>query len=217
MSENGHIESLPGADEVIQAAYQQSIKLFGGSLDWSYNPLTGRFVRTDGTEYTFEFYPKAQTFITSSGVTLHFNRYNQTFLQGWKERYINKHQPKIPKRPIEYETGKYYLESDPQDASYQQELDRFSANFNWEATCILFSLAIKDETPPPEEWSSTMNMFLEDVLEPDEKLTPYAEKFYWLMSLMPSNAEMLAFLHIVQGLDMPLVEDIAKAEERFQS
>lgn len=215
MSDNGN--GLPEVDDVLQAAYQQSIKLFGGTVDWQYEPQTGKFIRTDGTEYDFEFHPKTSVFITSLGITLHFNRYNQTFLQGWKERYINKHQPKMPQRPIEYETGKFYLEGNPKDPAFEQAMERFSANFNLEATYVLFSLAVKDETPAPENWTSSMTMFIEDIIGLDEKLSPYAEKFYWLMSLMPSNAEMLAFLHIVQGLDMPLVEDIEKAGARFPS
>lgn len=124
---NGNANGI--ADDTLLEAYQQSIKLFGGTVDWQYNPLTGEFFRTDGAKYDFEFHPKRQIFITSSGMTLNFNRYNQTFLQGWKERYTAKYQPKIPMRAIEYETGKYFLEGNPQDPAYQQQLEEFTSNY----------------------------------------------------------------------------------------
>lgn len=206
---------LSEANGAMEAGKQAAAKLFGDAGDWYYNPDTKEFENAEGVDLGFAFYPRDSRFQTSTGYDLKLNRYNVQLLVAWKQTYRKKYEPTIPKRAIEYETGKFFLEGNPKDPSYEQELDRFNENFGFSALCVQVSLSVANATPTPENMPDSFTFYIENILELDRALSPYEEKFVWLMTLMPSNAEMFAFLHVIQGQDLPSREDIAEAESRF--
>lgn len=180
---------------------------------WSFDPSSGKFYDNNGDILEFEFFPRKRTFITSGGVPLRFKPLNSQYVFAYQAKLRREMQPDIPKRPIEYDEGKYYLESNTEDPSYQRDLALYNQMFGLKLLQYTFHMSIKEDIPPEEEWSDDFKK----AIETHEATGPAEKKYLYVLSLINSEIEMTAFTLVVQGQTLPTYKGVRIAEERFPS
>jgi len=84
------------------------------------------------------------------------------------------------------------------------------------AAAYQLSLAVKNKLPPRPEWDEQFAMAIEGLEElSDEPLKDYVLRYEWINSMLPTNTELVVFIQIVMGAELPTLEALQLAERRF--
>lgn len=188
-----------------------------GIKEYYHDSKTGKFYDENEHEYLFTFQPKTSTFITSKGIEIEFYRLNQQTVANYRAAYNKKYKPEMPRRAIEYDEKKFYLEGNSSDEWYQDVLADFHEEMNIAITAYQFSLAVKNKLPPRKEWDKLLETAIASLEDLDEKPSKHRIRYEWINLMLRDNTELTAFINIVMGAEMPTMEDIRRAEERFPS
>lgn len=185
--------------------------------DWYFDRDTGKFYTEDGKDLGFAFFPHKGIFQTSEGVMIELRRVNMQTVGNFQAAYDKKYAPKMPVKRIKIDEGEYYSEGNPTDAAYQDELNRHENNKNITVAAYQFSLAVKNKLPSQSEWDDYFCQQIEALQElADEPLKDYVIRYEWINSLLVTNIELIIFVQIVMGADLPTTEALKQAEARFQ-
>lgn len=194
--------------------------------EFVHDPLTGEVFHGDGTLYPFKFFPQKSSkhkrgeFHTSDGRIIEFRPMNGQTLVMFITRFEDKHKPKIPKKPYDIgeENGKtqFSWESDPNDATYLEEMDSYNTRLGLILAAIQVSMGLKFEVPPVTEWSYELQSMFKLSVDPEGNHFEHQRKYFYLMSTL-GNVEGNFLLKVLQGAEMPTVEGVKQAEARFPS
>lgn len=180
-----------------------------------YEAETAKFVDDKGEYFEFEFHPRQRKFITSEGVELEFRKINLQTVADYGMAYRKKYKPEMPQKAVEYAEGEYYLESNPHDEGYQDKLADYENDLQMETTAYQVSLSIRNKVPDRKNWPDELKTLISSYEELGSPLSEHRIKYEWIHLLMGDNTEMVAFLHILQGSQLPTREGIQSAQERF--
>ncbi len=185
--------------------------------DWYIDHETGKFYNEKGEDLGFAFFRKKGIFQNSEGVMIEIRRVNMQTVGNFQAAYDRKHAPKMPMKRIKIDEGEYYSEGNPNDAAYKDELERHENNKNIAVAAYQLSLAVKNQMPQRNDWDSFLCQQIEALQElSDEPLKDYIVRYEWINSLLPTNTELVVFIQIVMGAEMPTMEALRIAEKRFQ-
>lgn len=185
--------------------------------DWYFDYETGKFYNSEGKDLGFAFFRHKGIFQTSEGVMIELRKVNMQTVGNFQAAYDKKYAPKMPVKRIKIDEGEYYSEGNPTDAAYQDELNRHENNKNITVAAYQFSLAVKNKLPNQSEWDDYFCQQIEALQElADEPLKDYVIRYEWINSLLVTNIELIVFVQIVMGADLPTMEALRQAEARFQ-
>lgn len=185
--------------------------------DWYIDHETGKFYNSEGEDLGFAFFRKKGIFQTSEGFMIELRKVNMQVVGNFQAAYDKKYAPKMPLKRIKIDEGEYYSEGNPSDAAYQDELNRHENNLQITVAAYQFSLAVRNKLPPKSEWDEYFCQQIEALQEfSNEPLKDYIIRYEWINFLLPTNIELIVFVQLVMGAELPTLEALRKAEERFQ-
>jgi hypothetical protein len=202
-------------DEIIAEVRADAAQ---GVSDWYFDRETGKFYTSEGKDLGFAFFPHKSIFQNSEGYMIELRRVNYQTVSNFQAAYDKKYAPKVPMKRIKIDEGEYYSEGNLNDPAYQDERQRHENNMNIIAAAYQMSLAVKNKLPERANWDDYFHQQIEALEElSDEPLKDYVIRYEWINSMLPTNTELVVFIQIVVGADLPTVEALRKAEERFHS
>lgn len=183
-----------------------------------YNADDGSFFDDDNRLFDFKFFPKEAKFVTSEGIDITFRRVNLQTVANYSTAYRKKYDPEMPRRAIEYDEKAFYLEGNDKDTWYIKECDKYESEFAIATTAFQVSLTVKNKLPARKEWNHQLKTVIASLEElTDKPLTDHRIRYEWVNLMLPDNTELATFLKILYGMELPTMEGIAEAEERFPS
>jgi len=196
----------------VRSSVSQSIN------DWFLDRETGKFYSSEGKDLGFAFFPEKRLFINSEGYHIELRRVNMQTVANFTAAYDKKYAPKVPLKRIKVDENEYYSEGNINDPAYQDELHRHDQAKEIAQAAYQFSLAVKNPLPPRSEWDDVFAMAVEALQAlSDEPLKDYSIRYEWINAMLPTNTELVVFVQIVMGAELPTVEALRKAESRFPS
>lgn len=184
--------------------------------DWYIDHETGKFYNSEGEDLGFAFFRKKGIFQTSEGIMIELRKVNMQTVGNFQAAYDKKYAPRIPKKRVKIDEGEFDTIPDETNAIYLDELNRHENNRNITVAAYQFSLAVKNKLPPQSEWDEFFCQQIEALQElADEPLKDYMIRYEWINSLLTTNIELIIFVQIVMGAEMPTMEALRKAKERF--
>lgn len=184
--------------------------------DWYIDHETGKFYNSEGEDLGFAFFRKKGIFQTSEGFMIELRKVNMQIVGNFQAAYDKKYAPRVPTKRVKIDEGEFDSIPDPTSAIYQDELQRHENNKNITVAAYQFSLAVKNKLPEQSEWDEYFCQQIEALQElADEPLKDYMIRYEWINSLLVTNIELIIFVQIVMGAEMPTMEALRKAKERF--
>lgn len=194
----------------VRSSVNQSIS------DWFFERETGKFYSSEGKDLGFAFFPHKRMFQNSNGEMIELRRVNMQTIANFQAAYERKYAPKVPMKRIKIDENEFYSEGNPNDPAYQMEYSRFTANRDITVAAYQFSLAVKNSLPPRSEWDEQFRWAIEALEDlSDEPLKDYVIRYEWINSMLPTNIELIIFVQIVMGSELPTLEALKEAEQRF--
>lgn len=183
-----------------------------------YNAEDGTFFDDNNQLFDFKFFPREAKFVTSEGIAITFRRVNMQTIANYSTAYRKKYEPEMPRRAIEYDEKAFYLEGNPQDEWYIKAQENYESDMALATTAFQVSLTVKNKIPARKEWDEQLKTLIANLEElSDKPLTDHRIRYEWVNLMLPDNTEMSTFLKVLYGMDLPTMEGIADAEERFPS
>lgn len=185
--------------------------------DWYIDYETGKFYNSEGKDLGFAFFRHKGIFQTSEGVMIELRKVNMQTVGNFQAAYDKKYAPRIPTKRVKIDEGEFDTIPDETNAIYLDELNRHENNKNITVAAYQFSLAVKNKLPNRSEWDDYFCQQIEALQElADEPLKDYVIRYEWINSLLVTNIELIIFVQIVMGADLPTTEALRQAEARFQ-
>lgn len=196
-------------------------------IPFQHDPETGEVFDEEGEKYAFKFHPQKRIggrrgkFIDSEGREYEFRPMSQNVLLPFHQRFEDAHKPKVPKKA--YEIGEdvsgkkeFSYEYDPDDIIYLAEVDKYTIRLGIVLASLQVSLGLKFDMPSIGDWPEELQALHEIAIDPKSRYYVHETKYLYIMGILDTE-EGTFLLRLLQGMNMPTVEGIAQAEQRFPS
>lgn len=175
----------------------------------------GTFFSKEGEKLDFTFDPRTGVFVTTTGTRFTLRRVSAQTLHRIGVAYDKKHRPVMPKKAIEYGENEFYLEGNPNDPAYQDAIEAYNSQANLFALEVQYSLSVRETMPDIDDWPVAFYEEYQLGVELEGEPDKHKLRYWWILHHLPSDDESLVFMQLVNGREIPTVEAIEEAEERF--
>ena len=182
---------------------------------WYHDPDTGAFFDIDDNELGFYFHPKDLLFIASNGMEIRFRDFNPQTMIDSQQRFENQYMPQIPKIKVDIGDGDYDLQSNPNDAAYKADLDKYHIKLALFITSLQLSFGLDVKVPPKEKWDEDFADIIEMSFDENEPMLKHHIKRKYIEWQLNKKHEYTILVQLVQGRKMPTVSEVRKELERF--
>ena len=181
-----------------------------------HNPETGGFLKPNGEEYKFKFFPLKGEFHTAKGEVIEFRDYATRTLLDIQQRFEEKHKPSIPTQAIEIGEGEYTHEANPNDASYVEKMEAYHIKLGIFVMTLYMSFGVKLSLPKIDEMPEDFQDLISLSFDPTDPYLKHHIRRKWLERMMSSDIELDTFYRILQGKDFPTWDGLVESAKRFQ-